>query len=127
QGQWVTQWEQCAPPSVSAGVERDLRHGVSALTYQAVAFFEPDDEVDEEGQEHLPGAEAGGENLLDRLHANGKALVEAMVAAGPLTLGLDQCHHLLGVWGRLLPDLLDLLPDARVVALTATPPSALTA
>ena len=35
---------------------------------------------------------------------------------------LDECHHLLEVWGRLLAELLGDLPDARVpsVALPAT-------
>ena len=47
--------------------------------------------------------------------------------AGPLLLVLDECHHLLEVWGRLLGELLDQLPDAMVLGLTATPPEALTA
>ena len=40
---------------------------------------------------------------------------------------LDECHHLVEVWGRLLAELLDELPDAFVLGLTATPPSTLTA
>ena len=40
---------------------------------------------------------------------------------------LDECHHLLEVWGRLLGELLDQLPNALVLGLTATPPEALTA
>ena len=39
---------------------------------------------------------------------------------------LDECHHLLEVWGRLLEELLVELPDAFVLGLTATPPSTLT-
>ncbi len=39
---------------------------------------------------------------------------------------LDECHHLLEVWGRLLAELLDVLPDAVVLGLTATPPETLT-
>jgi hypothetical protein len=53
--------------------------------------------------------------------------VERLAAAGPLTLVLDECHHLLEVWGELLAEVLDRLPDVRVVALTATPPAALSA
>ena len=45
---------------------------------------------------------------------------------GDLTLVLDECHHLLEVWGRLLQEVLDELPDAFVLGLTATPPSTLT-
>jgi hypothetical protein len=40
---------------------------------------------------------------------------------------LDECHHLLEVWGRLIGELLDELPNALVLGLTATPPEALTA
>ncbi len=40
---------------------------------------------------------------------------------------LDECHHLLEVWGRLLREVLDELPHAFVLGLTATPPSTLTA
>lgn len=39
---------------------------------------------------------------------------------------LDECHHLLEVWGRLLAEVLAALPDAFVLGLTATPPSTLT-
>ena len=46
--------------------------------------------------------------------------------AGPITLVLDECHHLLEVWGRLLGELLELLPDATVLGLTATPATTLT-
>ena len=65
--------------------------------------------------------------LLDRLHANGRAFVEQLKNAGPLLLVLDECHHLLEVWGRLIGELLDQLPNALVLGLTATPPEALTA
>ena len=39
---------------------------------------------------------------------------------------LDEAHHLLEVWGRLVAELLDLLPEAYVIGLTATPPATLT-
>ena len=42
-----------------------------------------------------------------------------------MTLVLDECHHLLEVWGRLLRDVLAELPDAFVLGLTATPPDTL--
>ncbi len=38
---------------------------------------------------------------------------------------LDECHHLLEVWGRLLVEVLALLPEATVLGLTATPPATL--
>lgn len=104
----VGQWEVQA---AELGVD------VTAWTYQSVAVFDPDAEVDEEGDERSPVA---------RLHENGRARVEELRAAGPLLLVLDECHHLLEVWGRLLADLLEELPQAMVLGLTATPPAALT-
>lgn len=111
------------------GTDRDLGTPVTALTYQALATFDPDAEVDEEG--HQAGTAAAAANgdrngLLDRLHDNGRALVAALQAAGPLTLVLDECHHLLELWGRLLAEVLEELPDAYVIGLTATPPGTLT-
>jgi len=120
QSQWLAGWAEFLPtpdhPAWS-GDGRDLSSFVTALTYQSLATFDPDSEVDEEGAE---------QPLLTRLHPNGLALVEAMRAAGPLTLVLDECHHLLQVWGRLLAEVLDQLPDAFVLGLTATPAESLT-
>ena len=84
-GQWEAQAAELAIP-------------VTAWTYQSVAVFDPDAEVDEDGDERSPVA---------RLHENGRARVEELRAAGPLLLVLDECHHLLEVWGRLLADLLE--------------------
>ncbi|MEU3021040.1 DEAD/DEAH box helicase family protein, partial [Nocardiopsis sp. NPDC007018] len=120
QGQWVGHWERFTrPEGCAAGTSRDLGHAVNVLTYQSLAVFDPDAETDEEGRSATP--------VRDRLHANGRALVDALHAAGPLTLLLDECHHLLQVWGRLLAEVLDGLPDARVVGLTGTPAASLTA
>ena len=41
---------------------------------------------------------------------------------GPLTLVLDEAHHLRREWWRALDDLIARLSDPRIVALTATPP-----
>ncbi|HET9420406.1 MAG TPA: helicase-related protein, partial [Nocardioides sp.] len=49
----------------------------------------------------------------------------ALREAGPVTLVLDECHHLLEVWGRLLVEVLEALPEATVLGLTATPPETL--
>ncbi|WP_116952710.1 DEAD/DEAH box helicase family protein [Jiangella endophytica] len=120
QGQWIAAWREFTPARIPAGTDRSLELPVSALTYQALATFDPDAEVDEEGHRR-----AGG--LRDRLHENGRALVGALEAAGPVTVVLDECHHLLEVWGRLLAELLDDLPQAHVIGLTGTPPNTLTA
>jgi superfamily II DNA or RNA helicase len=114
QAQWLA---QARTAGLEAGTDRALGHPVTVLTYQSLAVFDPDAEVDDDGAE---------ESLLARLHDNGRALVEAMQREGHLLLVLDECHHLLEVWGELLAELLALLPDAEVLGLTATPPEALT-
>ena len=149
QGQWAA---QATALGIDVGTDRSLEHQLTALTYQALAVFDPDNEVDDDGQEvassstqppliepvEISAAEAlaqppapdvpvGPPALLDRLHENGRAFIEQLKAAGPLLLVLDECHHLLEVWGRLIGELLDQLPNALVLGLTATPPEALTA
>jgi superfamily II DNA or RNA helicase len=151
QGQWAT---HAATLGLDVGTDRSMQHQLTALTYQALAVFDADDEVDDDGQEvpvveevaqqpsrnpgsTSPGFETGAErppqppvgppSLLDRLHENGRAFIEELKHAGPLLLVLDECHHLLEVWGRLIGELLDQLPNALVLGLTATPPEALTA
>ncbi len=111
QGQWSRTWNAYAGPA--AGTRRDLGAAFTSLTYQSLAVFDADEEDD-------PGSQVG------RLHPNGVALIEAMKAAGPLTVVLDECHHLLEVWGELLREVLDQLPEASVLGLTATPPAAMT-
>jgi superfamily II DNA or RNA helicase len=113
--QWLRGWEELTGEPGSA--TRDLEATFTALTYQSLATFEPDDEVDEDGIE---------QTLTDRLHPNGRALVERLKREQDLTLVLDECHHLLEVWGRLLQEVLDELPHAFVLGLTATPPESLT-
>ena len=119
QGQWVRHWQDFErPEGCDAGSDRALEDAVNVLTYQSLAVFDPDAETDEEGRSSTP--------VRDRLHTNGQALVRALRDAGPLTLLLDECHHLLQVWGRLLAEILDDLPDAHVVGLTGTPAESLT-
>jgi superfamily II DNA or RNA helicase len=50
------------------------------------------------------------------------AMVERLKAIGPITLILDEAHHLRREWWSALQALVTALGDARVVALTATPP-----
>ncbi|GAB2517594.1 DEAD/DEAH box helicase family protein [Nocardiopsis aegyptia] len=115
QGQWTTHWEAYdRPDGGTAGTERGLADDVNVLTYQSLAVFDPEAETD------------GSGSVRDRLHANGQALVAALHDAGPLTVILDECHHLLQVWGRLLAEILDELPDAHVIGLTGTPAASLT-
>ncbi len=122
-----SQWEQQARDfGVDVGTDRALDHELTALTYQSLAVFDADDEVDDDlSNETGEGSDAG--SLLARLHDNGRALVATLKEAGPILLVLDECHHLLEVWGRLLEELLAELPEAWVLGLTATPPEAMTA
>ncbi|HEX7102708.1 MAG TPA: DEAD/DEAH box helicase family protein [Nitrolancea sp.] len=63
------------------------------------------------------------DDLLDLLHPNGRAIIDRMSASGPWTLVLDECHHLLRMWGTLLRAIIARLdPASLVVGLTATPP-----
>lgn len=128
QGQWADTWTDFAPARVSAGTDRDLSAPITVLTYQSLATFErADDDPDgpDDGDADETGRVSEGGTLVDRLHPNGQALVAALRAAGPITIVLDECHHLLEVWGRLLAEVLAELPEAIVVGLTATPPTVL--
>src|SRR5262249_55604744 len=69
-------------------------------------------------------AEGGSKSqLLSLLHENGRKLVAALATRSPWTVIVDECHHLLEVWGYLVGGILDELgPDTFLVALTAPPP-----
>src|SRR5215207_2723882 len=125
QAQWVRQWEAFSPATVHVGVDRSLDSPITALTYQSLATFDADEEVDEEGHGSVePSSDCGA--LLDRLHPNGRALFDELRTMERLTVVLDECHHLLEVWGRLVADLLASVPHAYVLGLTATPARSLT-
>ncbi|MGA8258565.1 MAG: DEAD/DEAH box helicase family protein [Nocardioides sp.] len=121
QGQWLRGWRQMDPDAtITVDTDRDLAATVTSLTYQALAVFE-----DEDAEAVVPGE--GTQSELARLHPNGRALVETLRDRGPVTVVLDECHHLIETWGRLLAEVLDLLPEAIVLGLTATPPASLSA
>ncbi|WP_170843161.1 DEAD/DEAH box helicase family protein, partial [Streptomyces oceani] len=122
QGQWAREWAAFRPAPPPARTDRGLNGAVTVLTYQALASFDPDAEVDEEGGDRLGTA---GRHL-PRLRAGGRELVAALRALDQVTLLLDECHHLLDTWGELLAELLRELPRATVIGLTATPPDRLT-
>ncbi|NYI95964.1 superfamily II DNA or RNA helicase [Streptomonospora nanhaiensis] len=155
QGQWVAEWERFERPGgARAGTSRELTDAVNVLTYQSLAVFDPDADADagtdsrttthpdsrtdtqpetetDARSDVPPGTppvpQSPGRRLLGRLHPNGAALVEALRGAGPLTIVLDECHHLLQVWGRLLAEILaELDARAHVIGLTGTPPTTLT-
>lgn len=49
-------------------------------------------------------------------------LVRALDAGGPITLVLDEAHHLRREWWTSMQQLAGSLTDVRIIALTATPP-----
>ncbi|WP_341711469.1 DEAD/DEAH box helicase family protein [Erythrobacter sp.] len=64
---------------------------------------------------------------LHAIHAEGgKGRIESLLtwarANAPLTLVLDEAHHLRREWWRALDMLIGELGDAKIVSLTATPP-----
>ena len=129
QSQWCIESDAYQPDS--AGTDRQLSSPVTVLTYQSLATFDTDEaSADRDADGDTAGIVGGsgaadGDGLVDRLHPNGQALLEQLRHAGPLTIVLDECHHLLEVWGRLLAEVLELIPDTVVLGLTATPPETL--
>lgn len=111
QSQWIAEAEALG---LRASDDKDLGSPVTCLTYQSLAVF------DSEAEDAGPGA-----GIVDRLHPNGVALFERIRSLPRLLLVLDECHHLLEVWGRLLAELLHAVESAQVLALTATPPESL--
>ncbi len=129
-GQWVRTWRSYQPSLVDVASDRSLDAPITVLSYQSLAVFDPDADEDASGDptgvtQPTALGEVPGSPVLNRLHPNGRALVDVLRRAGPITIVLDECHHLLEVWGRLLAELLELLPDAFVLGLTATPPDVL--
>ena len=59
---------------------------------------------------------------LGLLHANSQATLERLRDANVGLLILDECHHLLGHWGRVLAEASEMLGNPVVIGLTATPP-----
>ncbi len=61
---------------------------------------------------------------LDAVRRSGglEAVVQTLNAAGPITVVLDEAHHLRREWWISLEQVVASLVDVRIVALTATPP-----
>jgi len=152
QAQWIAEWASFLPAwPAESGLGGDAP--VHALTYQSVCIVGPemadgaaDDEAATEAAadaahtDDPPDARErarrrqlimrGGDPdaVLGLLHANGRALVDRLAAMGPITLVLDECHHLLQLWGHVLSAVIAAIdPGSLVVGLTATPPDVLTA
>ena len=139
QGQWVDLWRLLGTGLISLTEERDTTADVIVLTYQALATFvdddpdEPDLADADADTETDPGPSIESkpsERQSDRLHPAARAFLSDLAQAGPLTIVLDEAHHLAATWGELLAEVIeDLGQDAHkagtpapfVIALTATP------
>ena len=66
-------------------------------------------------------AAADGQSIRT-LHESSAATLDRLGRRGIGMLILDECHHLLGHWGRVLADARETLGNPVVVGLTATPP-----
>src|SRR4051794_8154949 len=60
------------------------------------------------------------------LSPTARARLDQLVASGVRVVVLDECHHLVSLWGALLRPLLAALQPVHVVGLTATNPAELT-
>lgn len=110
QSQWIA---EATAMGLDASDDKSLANPLTCLTYQSLAVFDSE------------ATDADVTTVVDRLHPNGVALFDRIRAEPRLVLVLDECHHLLEVWGRLLAELLDAVDRAHVLALTATPPESL--
>jgi superfamily II DNA or RNA helicase len=103
QAQWLAQWRASfAADGVDATISRDFPTPLTVLTYQAVC-------------------------TNSSIHQDGAWLLSKLGESGPVTLILDECHHLLEVWGRMLREVVATLGQPHLVGLTATPPHMMTA
>ena len=61
-------------------------------------------------------------NALWVLHESSKKNLENLAKTGIGMIILDECHHLLGHWGRVLSEIREYFGNPIVLGLTATPP-----
>jgi superfamily II DNA or RNA helicase len=140
QAQWMAQWQAAfSPAAVAATASRELPTPLTVLTYQALCTLGAagtadagngpgngrGDAVSVNRAGHARGLD--GDGVLSLLHPNGRELIARLRDGGPWTLVLDECHHLLETWGRLLQAVIGQLDGPRVIGLTATPPHMMTA
>ena len=59
---------------------------------------------------------------LDALHSSSRQTLMRLRDAGVGLLILDECHHLMGHWGRVLAEVGEFFGNPIIVGLTATPP-----
>ena len=118
QAQWMAQWQASfGPDAVPATARRELPTPLTVLTYQALCTLGVAGNGEEEaGRVRVPGLRTrlAADGVLSLLHPNGRALIARLQAGGPWTLVLDECHHLLELWGRLLQAVIGHLVGQQV-------------
>lgn len=67
-------------------------------------------------------AAAMGGDALKLLHGSVHATLARLKAQDVGLIICDECHHLLGHWGRVMASARELLNDPIIIGLTATPP-----
>jgi superfamily II DNA or RNA helicase len=109
--QQVAEWQAAVEGEHPAAADANPHHRAEAARLRGHARM-------------LIASSGDHEKLLSILHPNGQRLIERIKAAGQFTIILDECHHLLEMWGYLLQALAHELGDnVFLVGLTATPPS----
>lgn len=133
------QWAAVAPPELE----------LTALTYQAICqTTDPDGALRAAAEAQLgPGAPserrsrelaaavtrlkqevARGGGVQSLLAPGAIERIDALRDAGVRTVVLDECHHVVSMWGYLVRAVLsELGPDVHVIGLTATAPADMTA
>ncbi|MDP6010946.1 MAG: DEAD/DEAH box helicase family protein [Candidatus Poseidoniaceae archaeon] len=61
-------------------------------------------------------------DILATLHKSAKENLRLLKEAGIGLIILDECHHLMHHWGRILSEIREMFDDPYVLGLTATPP-----
>lgn len=61
-------------------------------------------------------------DILGTLHKSAKENLRLLKEAGIGLIILDECHHLMHHWGRILSEIREMFDDPYVLGLTATPP-----
>lgn len=61
-------------------------------------------------------------DAMKMLHASSRQTLDRLKRTGIGLIVLDECHHLMGHWGRVLADAHEVLRAPVVLGLTATPP-----
>ncbi len=129
--QWIQRFKELFLPDGSdlpAWISTDIRKPslLTSTTYQALHMAYSGDACEGEDEDALEENGANGLKQESKVTKNGKASAKELIGflnnAQIETLAVDEAHHLRSEWWKTLTDVHEQLKNARVVALTATPP-----